>query len=118
MNIDRTISPKLILTIENTKGNIFTSEDEFINGCTTKENINKIKASSLIVRLGQEDLTCISGNNGYLFFDKNKIKIICESKNPIKDNPQGFYDTTLYVELKYGYFETVKKEIDIKKENI
>jgi hypothetical protein len=112
------VQPKLVFTIENSKGNLVSNPESEPNGfkdaCMQKQNINTIKITS--AKLGTIDLKCNEGNTTIDLKD-NKAKILCEPATANEDIQGSFYETTVHLKLEYGYYENIERQVNVIREN-
>lgn len=109
---DGVVIPKLMITIDNNDGGIVTLPDKFKEGCTAQEDINRLKIGD--VKLGNQDLDC-GITDKTLLIDEEKT-ITCTLSGIQPESPEGYYDTTIYVELEYGFHTSDSINVDIVKE--
>ena len=108
---DDVIIPKIILTIENSGGNIFTLPESFKQACLEKKDINRFRISD--AKLGTMELDC---NGEIVMKDKSK-KIVCTPDAAFGESLGVSFDTILYIKLEYGYLETATKNINVIRES-
>jgi len=110
------VTPRIVLTIQNAEGGIVSlpDGDNFKEGCLAKEEINKLKITEAL--LGQDYLTCNDGDDEITLVDGEK-RVVCELGGQLPENPQGYFDTTLYIELEYGFHSIISKTVDIIRKN-
>lgn len=110
------VVPRIVLTIENAEGGIVSlpDGDNFKEGCLAKEEINKLKITEAL--LGQDYLTCNDGDDEISLVDGEK-RVVCELGGQLPDNAQGYFDTTLYIELEYGFHSITSKTVNIVRKN-
>jgi hypothetical protein len=104
------VTPRIILTIENTKKQITSLPETFSSPCKSQENINKIKLVN--AQLGQQMLSC-NVENGIIDLSKNEQTVVCDlDRNPNIEFGDSF-DTILHIILEYGYSNIETFNIDI-----
>jgi len=114
---NRKVTPKIIITVENAEGGIVSlaGGDSFKEGCLAKSDINKVTIES--VALGNNELNCDIPSNIINFDEDGERKVSCEAGSGIPTDPQGYYDTPIYIELSYGYHTMASMKVDIIRKN-
>ncbi|MFT4297739.1 MAG: hypothetical protein ACMXX5_00955 [Candidatus Woesearchaeota archaeon] len=114
---DDEIQTNIVLEIENVEGNIVSLPDgsNFIEGCLSRHNINHIKIES--ATLGNNQLKCTEDDDDIIELIDNKRNIVCTLQGSHPDISEGHYDTTLYIELAYGYHTSAVKRVNIVRED-
>jgi hypothetical protein len=115
-NDDGTTTQKIVMDIDNVNGNIFSlpDGDSFKEGCLAKEKINSFNIERAL--LGTISLNCNKGNKAVSMKD-NERQLECDVPSSLQSNAVGFLDTTLYIELGYGYYDSIEKTVDIIRKN-
>ncbi|MFT4303233.1 MAG: hypothetical protein ACMXYG_01595 [Candidatus Woesearchaeota archaeon] len=107
------VKPRLEIDIVNADGGIVTLPENFKEGCLAQNQINQVKIDS--VKLGEQELLCDVPEN-ILQLDQRR-KIICNLESELEEDPQGYYDTLLYIELSYGFHATRNMRVSITRQN-
>lgn len=104
------VSPRIVLTIENTRRQITSLPEYFSSPCTNQENINKIKLTT--AQLGQQPLSC-NVEDDIIDLSRNEQTIICDlDRNPNIEFGDSF-ETVLYIVLEYGYSNVETFNVDV-----
>ncbi len=124
--------PQFIITVENiAKGEVIQGDFETIKGACSSEPVgyrkwNKVDVKTyLIDRDGVRDqLNCnlaedidfprVNSLDGVMLLKGKTDKIRCKTKELIRED-EGTYLTPLFIELDYGYTESISRTIKIKK---
>lgn len=106
------------MTISNAgSGTVFKNDYSMLDRCNPYDatgleynDIDYIRLSKVIVSNVDITGTCKPVKDGYLRLNSGRATVVCEFNN-IAPNPA--YTTTLFVELDYGYRETISKDIQV-----
>ena len=103
------VEPRLLITIENVRQGVVTLPEEFINACTTRDNINKLEV--VRVELGSETLHCTT-QEGSVNMRDSIATISCSGRR--MDSQDDVFHSPVIVELAYGYHTSVSHSVGLR----